>query len=137
MIDFSQLNILENSVDVIVNGLNTLKDSLLIDKSIDDYYEFASYVDSLAQLLWDMEYYLNIADMEQSHLDAQEYMFVRATVTSDKKAEMLIEEKYYETKKEVSRYKWLVKKLRARYWWTTKILDWAHDWFYFNSRMNS
>ena len=135
--DFSKLQLLEDNVMEITDRLDTLKDSLLVDKSIDDYYEYASYVESLSQILWDMEYYLNEIETEQDHADNLEYISVRWNVSSDAKANALIEVKFHDNKREISHYRWMIKRLRARYWWSTHVISALHDRFYFSSRINA
>ena len=130
------LEILEGNIQQILDRLDFLKLSLLNDKNIDDYYEYASFVESLAQCLWDIEYWLNELEILQDNIDNKEYINCRQTVSSDKKMDVIIEDKFYDTKRKIRHYAWLVKRLRTRYWWTTKVLDWCHDWFFFNSRVN-
>ena len=135
--DFSTLELLENNVSIIIDRLDALKNSLLVDKDIDAYYEYASFVESTSQIIWDMEYRLNEQETLQNHLDVVEYINIRQTVSSDKRADSLIETKFYEDKKKISHYRWVIRKLRARYGWCTHLISAIHDWFYFNSRINA
>lgn len=52
-----------------------------------------------------MEYRLNEQETLQNHLDVVEYINIRQTVSSDKRADSLIETKFYEDKKKISHYR--------------------------------
>lgn len=49
--DFSTLELLENNASIIIDRLDALKNSLLVDKDIDAYYEYASFVESTSQII--------------------------------------------------------------------------------------
>lgn len=133
-LDFTKIESSIKNLDEIEARIEELKGNLLLAPDIDDYKELAAYVDTLTQILWNLEFFTWDIEDIQDKLDNDRYNLVRPSHSSDKKAEVDIDSYYHENKSQISHYNRLAKRLRTRYGGLTKVLDWVHDWFYFSSR---
>lgn len=134
-LDFSIVEASISQLESVEKRIDELKHNLQFAPDVEEYKELCMYVDTHTKITWDLKTYLWDVEDIQDKYELDVYEGVRKTVSSDERAKQAIKKMFWDNISSIKKYARLCDRLKTRYGWLTKIIDWCHDYFYFNSRI--